>query len=347
MAGLWPVIKWLLFGVVAVYVTRHASHLWNDVATRPDKIRWGWLGFAALAAMAAWTPSVLYWRRLVVRAGYGIPLSVLVHAYWAGHLGKYVPGKAVAIAVRCAILRQEGVPLSVSARTAVQETLVSMTVGLAVLFALFPWLRNVSRWARIVTERLGLTGWAAAAWAVGIALATIMGLYIGKSLLSHVVRRLAAKRSQPTDSADDMTVDADGSEFRPASADRIPVQGMSLAETAVWCLFLASGWWIHGLALGLVAVSILGDPIGTTLAHWPVWTAAASAGTTVGFFVLIAPGGLAVREELVVDLTQPLVGGGSAVLIAVLSRLAILAGEVGGLALTAVWHRLSRPRKST
>jgi hypothetical protein len=338
----WPVIKWILFALVAAYVGRHAETLWRDVSNRPDKVLWSWWALAAVMAMVAWTPSVLYWRRLVFRAGYPVSLPALVHAYWAGHLGKYVPGKAVAIAVRCAVLRSEGVPLSVSARTAVQETLVSMTVGLAVLFALFPWLANVSRWALAVTKRFSLVGGAEYLWAAAICLVTVIALYLGKTLSAQVVRRLTNKPA----GGESSTVTRMPSGTEPLSAETVPAQGMSFVETAAWCLFLAAGWWVHGLALGLVALAVLGEPLMEVLGHWPVWTAAASAGTTVGFFVLIAPGGLAVREELVVDLTQPLVGGSSAVLIAVLSRLAILAGEVGGLAVTMLWHHLTRLRKS-
>lgn len=340
---IWPVVKWSLFAVLAVYVSRHALTLWRDVSSRPERIAWFWLGPAAAVAIAAWTPSVLYWRRLVWRAGYPVRLSTVVHAYWAGHLGKYVPGKAVAIAVRCALLKPEGVPLSVSARTAVQETLVSMSVGLAVLFALFPWLAGVSRWAGIVVSRLGLTGALAWAWAVGLMAITIVVLYLGKSLLAHVARRLARKSAGESDAVPSGGTSTDGtpeaSRKGPATDETLPARGMSFLETAAWCLFLVLGWWTHGLALGLASLAVGDQTLVEMLLRWPVWTAAASAGTTVGFFVLIAPGGLAVREELVVDLTQPVLGGSAAVLLAVLSRLAILAGEVGGLAITAVWHR--------
>lgn len=340
---IWPVVKWSLFVVMAVYVGRHAVTLWRDVSSRPDRIAWGWLAPAGLMAIAAWTPSVLYWRRLVWRAGYPVRLSILVHAYWAGHLGKYVPGKAVAIAVRCALLKPEGVPLSVSARTAVQETLVSMSVGLAVLFALFPWLAGVSRWAGQLVSRLGLTGWLAWGWAAGLFAITVVVLYVGKSLLAQVARRVARKsagdgETVPSERAS-VNGTFDGREESQPIDEALPAKGMSFLETTAWCLFLMLGWWTHGLALGLVSLAVGDQPLAEMLHRWPVWTAAAAAGTTVGFFVLIAPGGLAVREELVVDLTQPILGGSAAVLLAVLSRLAILAGEVGGLAITAVWHR--------
>ena len=128
---IWPVVKWSLFAVVAFFVARHAETLAGELSRRPAQVRWPFVAWAALVAAGAWTPSVLYWWRLVGRAGYPVPLATIVHAYWAGHIGKYVPGKAVAIAVRCTILKEVGVPLGVSARTAVQETLVSMLLGLA------------------------------------------------------------------------------------------------------------------------------------------------------------------------------------------------------------------------
>jgi hypothetical protein len=319
----WPVVKWSLFAVVAFFVARHAETLTAELSRRPEQVRWQFVAWAAVVAAGAWTPSVLYWWRLVHRAGYPVPLATIVHAYWAGHIGKYVPGKAVAIAVRCTILKGAGVPLSVSARTAVQETLVSMLLGLATLFALFPWLTDVSRWAGLLVDRFGLVGPQAWLYALSVALVTIGIIVLGKSLLAGLVRRLTRKTS------DD-----------PSPAP--PPLSMSVFETTAWAAFITLGWWLHGLALGLVTLAITGDGPGDMLARWPVWTAAAAAGTTVGFFVLIAPGGLAVREELVVELTSPLLGDGPAVLLAALSRVAIFSGELVGLAVTWLWDRQTR-----
>jgi hypothetical protein len=322
---IWPVVKWSLFAVVAFFVARHAETLAGELSRRPAQVRWPFVAWAALVAAGAWTPSVLYWWRLVGRAGYPVPLATIVHAYWAGHIGKYVPGKAVAIAVRCTILKEVGVPLGVSARTAVQETLVSMLLGLAMLFALFPWLTEVSRWAGLLVDRFGLVGVRAWLYALSIAVVTIAIIVAGKSLLAGLVRRLTRK----------------------ATDDHLPTQpteGMSILETTGWAAFISLGWWLHGLALGLVTLAITTDGPGEMLARWPVWTAAAAAGTTVGFFVLIAPGGLAVREELVVDLTSPLLGGGPAVLLAALSRVAIFVGELLGLVVSWLWDRQTRDK---
>ena len=60
-------------------------------------------------------------------------------AYYCGHLGKYVPGKAGVIFIRAAMLKSHGVPLGPGALSAGYETLASMAAGAAVGFALLPY----------------------------------------------------------------------------------------------------------------------------------------------------------------------------------------------------------------
>ncbi len=67
---------------------------------------------------------------------------------------------------------------------------------------------------------------------------------------------------------------------------------------AVLLLLLAAGWSLHGLSLGLVLYAV-GVPF--ELVQWPFWTGAAALATAIGFLAVFAPGGLGVREGLLIE----------------------------------------------
>jgi uncharacterized membrane protein YbhN (UPF0104 family) len=90
-------------------------------------------------------------------------------------------------------------------------------------------------------------------------------------------------------------------------------------------LMFALSWAGHGLSLLLVLRSM--DPEILTVDAWIISIAAAAAGTSIGFFAVFAPGGLAVREGLIITMLAPSLGGPIAVAGAGLYRLASLIAE--------------------
>jgi uncharacterized membrane protein YbhN (UPF0104 family) len=61
---------------------------------------------------------------------------------------------------------------------------------------------------------------------------------------------------------------------------------------------------------------------------WPFWTGAAAVALVGGFLVLLAPGGLGVREGLLLELLERQLGPREAVLVTVLWRGVLLVGEI-------------------
>jgi len=132
---LWPFLKWGMFIVVLVFVARHGHKLWTDVDRHPTRLNWGWLALATVASVVAWLPSAWYWRKLIVNLGFSPPWTQVLRSYYCGHLGKYMPGKAAAIVIRAALIRDSGVPTSAAALTVTAESVTYMGAGtlLAVL----------------------------------------------------------------------------------------------------------------------------------------------------------------------------------------------------------------------
>ena len=98
-------------------------------------------------------------------------------------------------------------------------------------------------------------------------------------------------------------------------------------------------WLGYGMALWLLGLAVLPEP---TLGA-PLAIAAFAASYVAGFVVLIAPGGLVVREGLLIVLLQGSVGLGAATALALASRVLLTITEVGA-ALPFLLLRRGNPR---
>ncbi|HEY3317641.1 MAG TPA: hypothetical protein VGK50_04395 [Coriobacteriia bacterium] len=103
--------------------------------------------------------------------------------------------------------------------------------------------------------------------------------------------------------------------FRLARVDA-PVPRLSLAATLGLVAYYAVSWLVAGLAFRLFALALVAEAPGSVLRYGGVYAAASVA----GLVVLLAPGGIGVREGVIALLLAPLVGGPSAALIGVTAR---------------------------
>lgn len=298
----WLAVKLLLFALVLWFVGRQGWDMWQQIDGAPVHIQWTWFALSGALSVAAWIPSIWFWRRLLQSFGCQVPWFATTHSYYVGHLGKYVPGKATVIVIRTAILNRFGLRPAVGAFTVTTEALTYMAAGLTISAALVPYaaadfpqlplLRTVADSAalRVVVP-------------IGIAIVGLAGLALASRQFVTVASRMAARRG------DD-----------PGAFPPLP-RGLLVAGFVV---FLA-GWWIQGASLGAAIGSV--SPEHAILADWPRWTGAAALSLVGGFVVLFAPGGLGVREALLLALLSHLEPR-SAVLVTVLWRAATLVGEL-------------------
>lgn len=142
---LWPVLKWVLFALVIAFVAQRAWQLWCDGDVGSVTIHWPWLLAASVLYIVGWLPSVLLWHRLIHGLGGSSSRFDVARAYFAGHLAKYIPGKATVLLVRAGMLADRGCRPSVSALTSTYEVLVCMGVGAAVGLTMAPvvWPKTV------------------------------------------------------------------------------------------------------------------------------------------------------------------------------------------------------------
>jgi len=304
----WEIVKWSLCLLVVVFVIRRALLLWRDEGIQQVHFSFessGWLALSGGVYVAGWLPSVWFWQQLMRSLGGRVRFADSARAYYCGHLGKYVPGKVTVLVIRAALIKDRGSPAGPAALTAAYETVVMMGVGLAVGVALLPMMftETSTHAPPVWSGRLIKLPFLAPILIVALG---VLLLPLLSRLLTQIAVRMASTK-----------VNREGRSVRIGT--KLLARGM---------LALVAGWSLHGLSLGLTLRAVTAAPL--DLGQWPVWVAAVSLATSVGFVVIFAPGGLGVREELLMEVLriQPDVGPQQAVAAAFLLRLVWLVAEI-------------------
>jgi len=332
---LWPAFKGSLFAVVLWYVGRRGWEVWRDAPPGALQIEWVWLVAALVAYLLGWLPSVWFWRAMLLGCGSAPHWSDAVRAYYVGHLGKYVPGKATVLVIRAALLGEVGLPPGVSAVTAMYETLATMGAGAGIAVALSPYATSPTLWQALPTW-LQLLREQSLLMPVLVLAGTLVGLPVIARLFTVIAARMTPPSSKPATCrpghfAAEMSV-----------GDRGDTPGLSISAMTLLkgLVMVSGGWCLFAVSLGCV-LKALGADI-DLVAGFPVCLAAVTLSTVGGFVILIAPGGLGVREMLLVEVlqSQPGIAPAQAFVAAWLLRGVWLGGEL--LAAAVLWWRPRR-----
>lgn len=344
---LWPAMKWGVFLLVLVFVIRHGWKLWARFDPVATPLHWGWLALAIVISQIAWIPSLWYWRELMAALGAPAPWPQAARAYYCGTLGKYLPGKGVAIVIRSAMLKDCGVPGATAALTVVIETLTFVWVGTLLALVLYPTISpHLPPWIGALAGSPILRWCLLAAVACGGLFAFAAMMRSHRPLANWFHRR-------PEPSASPLK---NGTGFEPPSQTaeefKLPETPVPLTQSearsalgitlAGLCTFVAA-WWMQGLTLGLTIHAVSAEPWNWN--DWPFWTGTAAVALVGGFVAFFAPGGLGVREGLLIELLESQLGPREAVLVALLLRGVSLAGEI--LAAAAFYYGVAASPNDT
>lgn len=256
-------------------------------------LHYGWLAASCGFYILGTFPAAWFWRAVLMAMGQTPHRFEALRAYYVGHLGKYVPGKALVVVIRAALVRSGRTDGTVAAVAVFVETLTWMAVGSVLAAAILA----ISYRQHVVLTLI----------AVGLALCA--GAPTAPPLFRFIIRKLPVVRSHPG----------------IAKA----VGGLKLGVMARGWGAMIAGWLCMGLSLWatLKAMPNLhGWPEGL-LTTWPLLTACVALATVAGFVSLI-PGGLLVRELVVTKLLEPVFGPVAALISAVVLRLVSLVSEV-------------------
>ena len=278
--------------VIISLVAWGISHTVRAALADLDRYAWSlqpwWLVPAGVSYLLGLLPSAIFWHRILLALGQRPRLLASLRAYYIGHLGKYVPGKALVVIMRAGLIKGARVDATVAAVSVFLETLTMMAVGAGlaagILILLFPQQRLL----------------------VGLAVAVMVasGLPTLPPVFRRLTRKIVAKNHD---------------------AARVPLDGVSFRLMAAGWLAVAGGWVVTGLSLWatLRALGVEAQLPG----RLPLLVASVSLAMVLGFLSLI-PGGAGVREWVLATTMKPAFGSVNAVLSAIVLRLVWLLSEL-------------------
>lgn len=261
------------------------------------QLRPAWLVLGGLLYLAGLLPSAVFWHRVLGALGQRPRWFETFRAYYIGHLGKYVPGKALVVILRTALIRSRRVDTPVAVLSVFYETLTMMAIGAAVA-------------AAVLMIRFREQQWLAA---VALGLMLLAGLPTVPAVFAWIVRLLRLER------------------FQAGLADSLKDVGWR-GIVAGW-LGIAAGWCVIG---GSLAATLRGLDAEVALDDLPLCIASASLAVVAGFLSLI-PGGAVVREAVILELMAPRFGAAVALLAAVAVRFVWLLAEVAVSVILYYW----------
>jgi len=294
-------IKWVIRLAVMLAVVwgiaRFADGAREDlVKTGFDwrEIRWQWLGLSGVIYAVGLMPACWYWREILRALGQQPGRMETARAYYVGHLGKYVPGKALVVIIRTGLISGPHVDTTVAAVSIFIETLTMMAVGACVAAVILMF--------QFPDSGLLLL-------AIGLMLGA--GLPTWPPLFRWLVGKLQVKRANQ--GIEDALQGVDG---------RLMVRGW-LSLTVGWCLLGLSLWAV------MEAIPEVAQGPHTAFSDIALFTACVSLAMVAGFLSLL-PGGVGVRELVVMTLisSHPAYGPVVAIVSAVLLRFSWLMAEL-------------------
>ena len=290
--------KVLVILLVVWFVRKTLQEGWRELQQGHWQLEWGWLALSGGVYLAGLIGPAFFWHHVLHRLGQKPRLADSLRAYYISHLGKYVPGKAMVIVLRAGLISSQQVHLGLAAVSTFIETLTMMAVGAFIALAILLAQFRDHPWLMLLS--LGLM------------------VVSGLPTLPSVVRLALRWLRWPGNG---------GTILETADRYRLPTMLLGWAYMAV-C------WLVLGLSLGCCLAGMGVQVHWANMDQWALWTATAALAVVAGFVSLV-PGGLMVREAVLLSLLAPQVGNAVALASAVLLRLVWLVAE---LAISAILY---------
>lgn len=249
-----------------------------------------WLGLtlALLLYVASQLAAAESWRRLLNLSGINIAPGLARGQLMVSQIGKYIPGNVAHLFGRLAIGCRDGVPARTMGGLMLLEVAITLGVGLGIAGGLLLFSPQV---LSAVTEKHPML----AKQLLPLALAALLGIAFGTGVFVLKARRIALEALRP------------------------PLTSMTLPLLLHFTSFSVLGVSLWATAQA-VAPAAAPDVITCTLIFAIAWTA--------GFVVPGAPGGIGIRDSIIVLGLALSLGEGTGLAIALLHRTVSVLGDV-------------------
>ncbi len=305
----WARIVKLLIRVLVLSLV--AGGIWRTFSKGGDELlshglEWrsidvNWILIAGLFYILGLVPCWIFWHRTLQAMGQHPRWRESLPAFWIGHLGKYVPGKAMVVVLRTGLVHSDRVNKTVAATSVFVETLTMMAVGAFVSAVILAMISD-NLWLKLLA----------------IGLMVCSGVPTLPPIFRRVVRMLRVQKANP--------------QIETA------ITGVDYPLMATGWLSISVGWLLLGLSLWATLKSL--PAVAVPLSDLWLLTATVALAMVAGFLSLI-PGGLGVRDWILVELLAPRFGVEVALASAILLRLVWLLSEllVSAILYLDVWRR--------
>jgi glycosyltransferase 2 family protein len=275
--------KLLIVVLVAWFVRDTLIKAWRQIGEQTWQWQPIWLVLSGLIYIIGLLFAGLYWRRVLKVLGQDVSWTNALKAYYIGHLGKYVPGKAMVVVIRTMMVQEHRVnslkgdsPIFVdtkigtvpnpalTAASVFFETLTMMAVGAFLAAGILA----------VRASEHGLLFWGA------IGLMIVSGLPVLPPIFRILARMVGIGKSDPAAAA-----------ALSRLGWRTLLEGW-FCMIIVW-MFMAASLWATFRAMGVQNIGLL--------EYGPEYIAAVSLSMVAGFLSLV-PAGLGVRDLVLVEL---------------------------------------------
>jgi hypothetical protein len=269
---LWPAIKLAIVALVIGFVWRTIADAWSQLGEYPWGFHAGWLAAAGGFYVLGLLPAALFWYGCLRALGQHPRFWEALRAYYIGHLGKYVPGKAMVVVIRAGMIGGHRVDPGVAAASVFLESLTWISVA---SFLAAGYL------AASVSHTDALFGGA-----------IVLMVATGIPTLPPVFPRLA--RWAGVGKADPEIV--------------AKLHRLGYGTTLLGWTLMPIGWVFMGLAYW-ATLRAMGLPNIAGPDELPRYTAAVALAVVVGFVAIFVPAGVGIREATLVRLVIPYLRG--------------------------------------
>jgi len=285
-------VKLLIVAVVLWAIRGTLSDAWHQMGQFEWQFEPQWALAAGAFYLLGLAPAGLFWHRVLRVLGQEAGLGETLRVYFIGHLGKYVPGKAMVVILRAGLIRSHRVDTGIAAVSVFFETLTMMAVGACIAAGILA--------VKLRDEQFLFYG------AIGLMLAA--GLPTVPPIFRRLARMARVGKSDPT------------------TGEKLENLGCGTLLLG-WCCMLVV-WAMLGLSLWATFRATGIHHLGP-VEHFSDYTAAVSLAMVAGFLSLI-PGGLGVRDGILIKLLVPLlrVSEAQALVAGALLRLVWLLSEL-------------------
>jgi hypothetical protein len=260
-------LQLLFVALVVGYAANALVGQWDDLRRHASALRFrpSLVGASGLVVLAAYALLVQTWRGMLRSWGGSLPFGDAAHIWFVSNLGKYIPGKVWQIAAMGAMAQRRGVSPVAATGSAIVVNLANIVSGFAIVLLTGAEVLRASH----------PSGPRVAALVVVLVLAALLALPLLLPTLARLAGRLARRELAPP--------------TMPARAIWLATVGTAVA------------WLLYGVAFHLLALALDIAPAARSTGEWAGYVAVYTSSYLIGYLSLLTPGGIVVRETMLVE----------------------------------------------